>query len=139
MAYETFERQSLRVEDPALVVAPLPDARIGLNAAATRLLQNAGVKAVRVLWDKTTCGIALQAVEKGDQNSYSLVFGRAGRQTVLSGKAFLRHIGWSSDSRQTVPAKWDAQRKMLEATLPSRFVGKHEKKKEVRRESSAGE
>jgi hypothetical protein len=138
MAYETFERQSASSGDPALTVAPAPDSRITLNAAAARLMERAGVKAVRILWDKTKSGIALQSAQKGDHNSYSLVFGRHSRQAAFSGKAFLRYIGWSSSHRETVPAKWDEQQKMLEATLPSRFIGKREKNA-VKRESSMGE
>jgi hypothetical protein len=106
-------------------------------SAAARLLEQAGVKAVRILWDKSTCGIALQAAKKGEQNSYSLVFGRKSRQATFSGKAFLRYIGWSSNHRQTVPARWDGQQKLLEAELTTRFVGVREKK-EIQREANTG-
>jgi hypothetical protein len=135
VAYEIFERSFVRVEQPVLSI--LTDGRLTLNAAATRVLEKAGVRTVRVLWDKLNCGIALQASEKGDKNSYSIAFSR-GRSASVSLKAFLTSIGWSANRRQLVPAKWDAQRKMLEATLPSRFVGKREKK-EVKRETLAGE
>jgi hypothetical protein len=120
VAYETFERKSVRVEVPALTVRP--EGRIACNAAASRLLENAGVRTVRILWDKETCGIALQAAHKGDGNSYSVAFSRSGSATVTA-KLFLQYIGWSSTRGQTVPANWDEQRKMLEAKLPARFVG----------------
>jgi hypothetical protein len=125
MAYETFERKSVRVEDPALTVRP--EGRITFNAAASRLLQNAGVRTVRILWDKATCGLAVQAAPKGDSNSYSVAFSRS-RSATVTAKLFLQYIGWSSVRRQTVPAKWDEQRKMMEANLPARFVGVHELK-----------
>jgi hypothetical protein len=117
--YETFERRVTRTEDPALSV--LADGRIALNAAATRLFQGAGATAVKLLWDKAKCGIALQATEKGDKNSYSIYFSR-GRSAFISAKTFLPYIGWSSDRSQTVPARWNAQLRMLEAELPARFV-----------------
>jgi len=120
MAYETFERRAVRVEDPTLTVRP--EGRITFNAAASRLLENAGVRTVRILWDKTTCGIAVQAAPKGDSNSYSVAFSRS-RSATLTAKLFLQYIGWSSDRRQTVSAKWDERRKMIEAKLPARFVG----------------
>ena len=123
MAYETFERRITRTEDPALSV--LADGRIALNAAATRLFQGAGAKAVKILWDKAKCGIALQAVKKGDKNSYSIYFSR-GRSASISAKTFLPYIGWSSDSNQTVPARWNAQLRMLEAELPAQFVGRND-------------
>jgi hypothetical protein len=119
LSYETFERRVVRTEDPALSI--LADGRIALNAAATRLFQGAGAMAAKILWDKGKCGIALQAAEKGDKNSYSIYFSR-GRSAFISAKTFLPYIGWSSDHTQTVPAKWDAQLKMLEAELPPRFV-----------------
>ena len=119
MAYETFERRSVRVESPMLSI--LGDGRITLNAAATRLFQGAAIKTVRILWDKNRCGIALQEVSKGDKNSYTLSFSR-GRSASISPKAFLSYIGWTSTKRQTVPAKWEPRKKMLEAELPSKFV-----------------
>jgi len=72
MAYETFERTAVRVEDPT--VSLTKDGRIALNAAASRLLEKAGAKAVRILWDRTTCGIALQVAQKGDKNGFSVSF-----------------------------------------------------------------
>jgi hypothetical protein len=128
VAYETFERTSIRVEDPALTVAAPPDGRIFFNAAASRVLEKAGVRSVRILWDKTTCGLGLLAAQKSDKNSYSIVFSRGGRQATFSAKAFLRHIGWSADARQTIRATWDERQKMLEAKLPPRFVRMRERK-----------
>jgi hypothetical protein len=126
VAYETFERGSVRIAELALTIAPA--GRIALNAASSRTLEEAGVRAVRILWDKETCGIALQGARKGDKNAYSIAFGGGTRSSTVTAKAFLQYIGWSSDRRQTVRAKWNAQQKMLEAELPSRFVKAHEDK-----------
>jgi hypothetical protein len=120
VAYELFERRVTRIDQPALSV--LPDGRITLNAASTRLFEGAGAKAVTILWDKAACGIALQVAKKGDQNAYSIAFSR-GRSASISAKTFLPFIGWSADQRQTVPATWNSEQKMLEAELPSQFVG----------------
>jgi len=120
MGYETFERPKVRIEEPAIALAP--KGRIALNAAAARLMEECGVKAVRLLWDKTTCGIALQAAHKGEKDTYSLGFARGYDGATLSGKAFLRHIGWMATRRETVLAKWNAEEKMLEVKLPHRFV-----------------
>jgi len=99
-----------------------PAGRILLNAASSRTLEEAGVKAVKVLWDKELHRIALQATRKGDKNAYSIARGGSSRSSAVTVKAFLQYIGWSSDRRQTVAAKWDAQQKMLEAELPARFI-----------------
>jgi hypothetical protein len=134
VAYETFERRSVRVEEFALAIDPV--GRIALNAASSRAFHEAGVKAVRILWDKEKSGIALQAARKGDMNAYSIAFGGGSRSSTITAKAFIRHIGWSSDRRQTVPAKWNAQQKMLEAQLPSNFLGTGGKKGMTRKEDT---
>lgn len=120
MPYKVFERSVTRVETPMISV--LPDGRITLNAAASRLFQAEQIKAVKILWDEAKRGIALQAAGKDDPNSYSIFFNR-GRSATFSPKAFLNYIGWSSKKRQTIPAKWDPAQKMIEAELPARFVG----------------
>ncbi len=120
MSYEMFERSSVRIEELALTVAPT--GRIFLNAACGRALEGAGVRAVKILWDRENCKIALKAAQKGDKNAYSIAHYGDSRSSTVTAKAFLRYIGWNSDRRQTVRAKWDAQQKMLEAEVPPRFV-----------------
>ncbi len=120
MGYETFERTTVRVSNPTLSVTT--DGRIAVNAAASRLLAKAGAKAVRILWDEAKCGIALQAAQKNDKNAFSVAFSE-GRSATVAAKGFLKHIGWSADRRQTISARWNEQQKMLEAQLPSSFVG----------------
>jgi hypothetical protein len=120
VAYEAFERQSIRIEEPAIAIAP--DGKISLNAAATRLFEEAKIQAVKILWDKAKCGIALQAVPRNDASSFSIAFGDRHSQATITAKTFLRYIGWAPDRRQTVRAKWNAQQKMLEAELPARFI-----------------
>lgn len=121
MAYETFERTAVRVEDPT--VSLTADGRIALNAAASRLLEKAGAKAVRILWDKATCGIALQVAQKGDKNAFSVSF--KNKSHTITAKRFLKYIGWTSDRRQTFDARWNAQQKMLETELPPRLLKSH--------------
>jgi hypothetical protein len=120
LGYETFERDSVRSDELSVTIAPT--GRIFLNAATSRALEGAGVRAVKILWDKEFCRIALQATKKGERNAYSISRGGASRSSTLTAKAFLQYIGWSADRRQTVAAKWDTQRKMLEVELPAQFV-----------------
>jgi hypothetical protein len=119
LAYETFTRSIVRIEEPAIALEP--QGRLALNAACTRLLEAGGVKAVNLLWDKTKYGLALQAVGKGDKNSYSIAFSR-GRSALITARAFFRYIGWSAKQRVTVPARWDSKLRMIEAEIPSRFL-----------------
>lgn len=120
MAYEMFERSSVRIEELALTVAPA--GRIFLNAACGRVLEGAGVRAVKIFWDRENCKMALKAAPKGEKNAYSIAHYGGSRSSTVTAKAFLHYIGWSSDRRQSVRAKWDAHQKMLEAELPPRFV-----------------
>ena len=134
VAYETFERRSVRVDELTITIAP--SGRIALNAASSRALLKAGVKAVRILWDKERYGIGLQSTRKGDTNAYSIAFGGGSRSSTVTAKAFLRYIGWSSPRRQVVPAKSNEQQKMLEAQLPANFVGTGEKKGTTKKEDA---
>ena len=120
MAYEKFKRTSVRVNEPTLSVA-LPSGRIFFNAAACRLLEKAHVRAVVILWDQSTCGIAFQAAQQGDMDSFAITMDRA--TAKLGAKSFLKQIGWSFKGRLTVAATWDAHQKMFEVKLPSEFVG----------------
>lgn len=120
MAYEIFKRSIVRTED--LVLAIAPHGRIALNAACTRLFEAAHVEAVRILWDKERCGIALQATVKGQDDSYSVAFSR-GRSASITVRSFFRHIDWTANKRVTLPASWDHELRVLKADLPPKFVG----------------
>lgn len=126
MAYETFERTSIRVEEPALSLAP--DGRITLNAAAARVLAEAGVKSVLLLWDRTNNKIAIKATPKGDQNAYMVSFTRGREAGSLRTKLFFNYIGWSARQRKMLPATWYPKERMLEVTLPREFVGSNRTK-----------
>ena len=120
MAYEKFERTSVRVETPALSL--VPDGRITVNAAACRLLTGAGVKAVVLLWDESTHRIALKAASKGDRDAYAVSMPSGNYSGSLRAKSFLAYIGWNAPLRQTLPATWNESEKMLEAMLPPGFL-----------------
>lgn len=121
MAYEVFKRTGVRVAEPS--VSLVPDGRIALNAAAVRVLTEAGVKSVLLLWDKATNKLALKAASKGDKNSYAVSIVRNSHSGSLRTKAFLGHIGWSAPTRTALPATWSEKDKMFEITLPEEFVG----------------
>jgi len=128
MTYETFTRNNVIVEEPALALAPR--GRIALNAASTRIFESAGVKAVKILWDKEKRGIALQAADRGERDTYSVAFSK-GRSASVTTRAFFRYIGWTASRRLTVPAKWNPELRILEAELPARFVGVQQKREGV--------
>ena len=121
MAYELFKRTGVRVESPALSL--VPDGRITINAAATRLLIGAGVKLVLLLWDKDNHKMAVKAAQKGDKNAYAVSLSPDKYAGSLRAKAFMAHIGWKAPRREMVMATWDEKEKMFELTLPGKYLG----------------
>jgi hypothetical protein len=120
MAYEVFQRTAVRVEDPTLSL--VPDGRIALNAAATRLFREAGVKFVVILWDKANQKVALKAAPKGDKNAYAVSDASGRKAGSITAKSFLSHIGWRAPRRETLSASWNEKDKTLEITLPRKYV-----------------
>lgn len=121
MAYEVFKRTTVRVAEPSLSL--VPDGRIALNAAAVRVLAEAGIKSVLLLWDKTNNKLALKAAAKSDKNSYAVSIVRDSHSGSLRAKSFLNHIGWSAPKRTMLPATWSEKEKMFEIVLPQEYVG----------------
>lgn len=124
MAYELYKRTSVRVDSPT--IALIPDGRIAVNAAASRILINAGVKAVVLLWDTVNRKIALKAASRSDGDSYAVSFSPDHHAGTLRAKSFLAHVGWRVPSRVTLPAEWNEKEKMLEVSVPKYLEpGKH--------------
>ena len=121
MAYEVFQRTGFRVDEPMLSINP--DGRIVPNAAAMRILSEAGIKSALLLWDKAYKKMAIKAVSKGDRNAYAVSFDSRKYSGSLRAKSFLGYIGWSASGRVMLPATWNAKEKMLEITLPPEFLG----------------
>jgi hypothetical protein len=97
MAYEMFERTAVRVDTPALSIAP--GGKVAINAAACRLLTEAGIKSVVILWDKARNKMAIKAAPKGEKNLFTITF--TGRYSAsLKAKSFLDHIGWNAPKRE---------------------------------------
>jgi hypothetical protein len=120
MGYEVFTRTGVRVESPT--VSLVPDGRITINAAAVRILIQAGVKTVLLLWDKANNRMALKAASRADKNTYAVSM-TGHHSGSLRARLFLVHIGWNAPNRQTLPAVWDEKEKMFEVSLPSQFLG----------------
>jgi len=113
MSYEMYTRTTVRVEQPALSL--VPDGRIALNAAAVRILTQAGVKSVVLLWDKTNHRVALKAAAKGDKNSYAVSIVRNSHSGSLRAKSFLTHIGCDVLKRTMLPATWNEKERCLKS------------------------
>jgi hypothetical protein len=119
VAYEVSRRTGVRVDGPTLSI--IPDGRIGVNAAAARILVEAGVKSVFLLWDKANHRIAAKSAPKNDKNAYSVSITTSHNGSIRA-KQFLSHIGWNASTRETLPATWNEKEKMFEVTLPERYL-----------------
>jgi hypothetical protein len=125
MAYKLFQRTGVRVDSPALTISA--GGRIGINAAAVRVMVEAGVKAVLLFWDKTNNKIALKSAPKNDKNAYAVSLAPGHHSGTIRAKAFLAHIGWNA--RQTLPAEWNEKDKMFEVSLTEKRPGEKQKAK----------
>jgi len=120
MAYEKFKRTGVRVEGPSIAI--VPDGRITLNAAACRILTDAGVSAVVLLWDNSTHTMALKAASKKDSDAFAVSIAPGTYSGSVRAKSFVTYIGWHADQRRTITAHWNPTEKMLEITLPDEFL-----------------
>jgi hypothetical protein len=119
MAYEVFKKTGVRVGSPT--VALVPDGKITINAAAVRVLTQAGVKAVLLLWDKANNKMALKAASRADKSAYAVSM-TGHHSGSLRAKTFLAHIGWNAPDRERLPAVWDEKEKMFEVSLPPQYL-----------------
>ena len=120
MAYEVFKRTGVRVEEPTLSITARGN--IVFNAAATRVLAAAGVKAALLLWDRSTNKFAIKATSKGDRNAYAVTLIPGRSSGSLRAMSFLNYVGWAAKHRESLPATWNEKEKMLETILPSKFI-----------------
>jgi hypothetical protein len=130
LAYEVFQRTSVRVDVPVLSI--VPGGRVAINAAACRILTQAGIKTVIILWDKDKCKMAVKAAPKGEKNSFTVTFAADLHSGTFAAKSFLQHIGWHATKRETLPTVWNASEKMFELSLPEKYVGAEDKPKRNR-------
>lgn len=115
-----FKRTSARVDTPTISIAT--GGKIAINAAACRVLLEAGIKTVVILWDKTSNKMAIKAAPKGDKNSFTVTFAQDHHSGSLAAKSFLRHIGWNAPKREMLPTTWNAAEKMFETTVPPQYL-----------------
>ena len=105
MAFEIFTRKHTRLRDPAISFNRL--GRIGLNQAATLVLQKDAVEFVLLLWDKTTGVIAIRPITKKDPRAYRISYAKRGNGSGFSAKTFLDWIGFDYSSTRSFPADWN--------------------------------
>jgi hypothetical protein len=120
MPYEIFKRTGIRVEEPTVAITPR--GTIVFNAAASRIMVGAAIKAVFLLWDKSANKLAFKAASRKDKDAF-VVSQATGRSSgSLKAKSFLTYIGWQAKKRESFSATWNEEEKMLEITLPWQHI-----------------
>ena len=127
MAYEVFQRTSVRVDVPALSI--VPGGKVAINAAACRLLTEANITTVVILWDKAKNKMAIKSAPKGEKNSFTITFAADRHSGSFKAKSFFDHIGWRATERAALTPTWNASEKMLEVVLPAQYVGAQDRPK----------
>jgi len=120
MAYELFQRKAVRVESPTLAITTT--GRIVVNAAGCRILREAALKRVMLLWDGSGRRLAVKGATRGEKHAFAISFSPDGSSGNLSAVTFLRHIGWRAAERVTLPASWSQADKMFEVVVPTRYL-----------------
>jgi hypothetical protein len=120
MAYEVFTRTAVRVDEPSISL--VPGGRVAFNAAACRILLEAGVRSALLMWDKRNKRLAIKAAAKGDKNSYAVSMVKGSYSGSIRAASFFGYIGWNAPKRTMLPATWNAREKMFEVALPREYV-----------------
>jgi hypothetical protein len=115
MAYSIYEKKNSRLLPLAVTITGA--GRISLNAPLTRIFHQNAFKQVLVLFDAGKKMIALRPAAKKETRSYSLSYGPDLCQVSLSGRSFLKEIGWDGKVHK-ISANWDANKSIVEFNMP---------------------
>jgi hypothetical protein len=115
MAYTIYDKKNSRTLPLAVTITTA--GRISLNAPLTRIFHQNALKEVLVLFDDGKKRIALRPVKTKEARSYSLSYGPDLSQVSLSGRSFLKEIGWDGKVHK-IPAQWDPNKSIVEFNMP---------------------
>src|SRR5436305_217578 len=126
MPYEVFSRKAPRLTSPAVTINPA--GRIYLNQGATAFFRadntKGAAKFVLMFWDKAERKIAIQPINKKDQNAFRVAYNHKGSGSMLNVKTFLDWINYDNSNPDTITlmAHWDVKDKWLEIELPAERI-----------------
>jgi len=116
MGFEIFTRKVSRIGTPAVSFNTL--GRMGLNKAATSVLEHEAVEYVLLLWDQEKHRIGIRPIKKKDSRAYHVSFAKKGNGSGFSAKTFLDYIGYDFSETRSVAAEWNDAEGMFEAEMP---------------------
>lgn len=127
-AYEIYTKKNTRTSSP--FVSFSPRGRIGLNHAATAIMEERAVEFVLVLWDNGH-RVAIRPITKKDPRAYRL--SRSKSSSMFSAKSFLEFIRYDLSKTRTFPAKWNEDEGLLEIEIPAEHLKDSRKDTQSRR------
>jgi len=130
MAYERIDKPlgtGIRLDRPMMRVTPNS---LALNSKSNKILLEAGISRVWILWDAQRCRVALRAAPPDDLAAFGVSRtngpNRTSRQATVGAGTFLKRIGWNPPERPvSVPADWNEAEQQLEANLPPEYILTH--------------
>jgi hypothetical protein len=126
MAWETMTREHARTTKPRVTISKL--GRITLNNGAIALFSVKPTK-VLLLWDKTSCKIALKPTEnEEDERIYLLTaYGAKGKSGLgFSAGPFLNYISYDRSKTRAFPA--EIAENMLVFSIPKVYFDQNEQR-----------
>jgi hypothetical protein len=129
MGYTIFERKRIQSGTPGVSFST--GGRVGINQAATQILQANAVENVLLLWDEERRRVAIRPITKKDKRAYRLTQGKS--SSMFSGKSFLEYIGYDMGETRSFPAEWNEEDEIFEVEIPAEYF----KSKRQRRLASA--
>jgi len=116
MGYEIYQREVTRVSTPAITLNAR--GRLVFNVAATKIIHEAGVDNVFLLWDQERRKFAVKATAKKDHRTVRVRYAANNKWAAISAKGFLQHIGHDVTKTVSLTAVWNDQENMFEVAMP---------------------
>ena len=117
MGFTIFERKRIQTGTPGVSLST--GGRVGINQAATQILQANAVENVLLLWDEERRRIGIRPITKKDKRAYRLTQGKS--SSMFSGKSFLEFIGYDMSKTRSFPAEWNEEEERFEIEIPAEY------------------
>lgn len=118
MAYEIFEKKRTRLGTPVMSFSKIGG--IAFNQTAARILREAGIKNVLLLWDRDSRSLALKVIkDEKDVRSYVIRYNAKASGAGFSAKTFLDHAGIDYSQRKPINVEITPDKELLlEVNIP---------------------
>lgn len=127
MGWQILEKKIVRTGSPTISLNN--KGRLGLNMAATKILQSQAVENVLVLWDAEKQKIGLRPITKKDPRAHKISYGVKGNGAHFGARSVVEEIGYEAPESKSFPATWNEEDNVLEAEIPTEYLKRNAQKK----------